>query len=191
MDGADAYPLDWPEGWPRCDYPEHSRFKTTFTIARDCLVDELRMLGAKYVVISTDVPLRRDGLPMAKRREPDDKGVAVYFQYRGKPMTFACDRWAKVEDNLQAIRRTIEAIRGIERWGASDMMERAFTGFLRLPSSDWRSVLGVPPDCDNLTVVKFHYRSKAQLTHPDKPGGDEAAFQAVNQAWREAQEALS
>jgi hypothetical protein len=49
-------------------------------------------------------------------------------------MCFACDRWDSVADNVQAIRKTIEALRGIERWGTGDMVQRAFAGFVALPS---------------------------------------------------------
>ncbi len=36
-------------------------------------------------------------------------------------------------DNIQAIRKTIEAMRGLERWGVSDMLQRTFSGFKALP----------------------------------------------------------
>ena len=60
-------------------------------------------------------------------------------------MCFACDKWRDVYDNIYAIGKTIEALRGIERWGTGDMVEQAFTGFVALPSpkSPWE-ILGVP-----------------------------------------------
>jgi hypothetical protein len=94
-------------------------------------------------------PLRRDGLPLANHRTPSDLGVAVYFTYRGRQMCLACDQWDKIQDNIHAIRKTIEAFRGIPRWGTGDMMERAFTGFEELPAPGqqakrpWWQVLGV------------------------------------------------
>lgn len=45
---------------------------------------------------------------------------------------------------MQAVRKTIEALRGIARWGTGDMMEAAFTGFEALPApTSWRKTLGV------------------------------------------------
>jgi hypothetical protein len=79
MTGVDAYPLCWPVGRPRTQYPKRSRFETTFSLARDCLMQEIRMLGGKDPVLSTNIPLRRDGLPLANHRMPHDLGVAVYF----------------------------------------------------------------------------------------------------------------
>ncbi len=55
--------------------------------ARDDLVAELRRFGAKDVVLSTSVPLRLDGLPLAAARQPDDPGVAVYFSLTGDMTT--------------------------------------------------------------------------------------------------------
>ena len=46
-------------------------------------------------------------------------------------------------------------MRGIERWGSAEMLDRAFTGFEALPSPDmvtpapnkaWWEILGVTPD---------------------------------------------
>jgi hypothetical protein len=65
-----AYPLQWPDGRPRT--PAHRRtkaaFSTTFAVARDNLVAEVRRLGGRNLVISTNVPLRQDGLPSARAR---------------------------------------------------------------------------------------------------------------------------
>ncbi len=189
---VDAFPLCWPAGWPRCKRAEHGRFQTSFAKARDGLMEELRLMGAKNIVLSTNIELRRDGLPYANQRQPEDSGVAVYFQHKGMSMTFACDRWRKVEDNTQAIRKTIEALRGIERWGASDMMKRAFSGFAALPSSAaanasaWWAVLGVTQGAD-FDAVRAAYQQKRKSTHPDHCGTTEQ-FKAVQQAWRQFQE---
>lgn len=190
---VDAFPLCWPKGWPRTKRPETARFATSFATARDMLMEELRLMGARNIVLSTNIALRRDGLPYASQKQPDDAGVAVYFEYKQRSMTFACDRWRKVEDNTQAIRKTIEALRGIERWGASDMMERAFTGFQALPSSAsnaagaWWVVLEVDHNAspDN---VRAAYQRRRKQTHPDH-GGTADQFSAVQRAWEQYQEA--
>lgn len=190
-----AYPLYWPDGRKRTRYPEPSRFKSSFAVARDELVCEIERLRGNYYygpnpILSTNVALRNDGVPYANRAEPDDSGVAVYFQYKKKlQMCFACDKYAKVWENFVAIRKTIEAIRGIERWGSSDMMERAFQGFVALPSNDWRSVLCVGQDV-TLADARSAYRRLAATTHPDKSGGDTESFQRLNAAWRQAERAL-
>lgn len=186
-----AYPLAWPEGWKRTQREdrERSKFKSTFAVARDELMTEIARLQGRYhrgrdPILSTNVALRQDGLPYANQREPEDSGVAVYFEYHGKPMVFACDKYSKVWENMVAIRKTIEAIRGMERWGASDMMERAFQGFTALPdqsSGSWWSVLGVSSSCSPSEAEAAYRRLRSQ-SHPDR-GGDATAFDRVQRAW--------
>lgn len=146
---------------------------------------ELELMGAKHIVLSTNVELRQDGLPYASRKEPEDPGAAVYFEYQDKPMVFACDRWDGVRNNIQALRKTVAAIRGIERWGASDMMERAFSGFQAITDQSagkWWAVLGVSPTATH-HEVQIAFQQKRRDSHPDKPNGSHGQFIAVNKAW--------
>jgi hypothetical protein len=191
MSNIDAYPLFWPHSWPRTSRPMAARFETSFASARDNLFYELKMLGAKNIVLSTNVELRRDGLPYAGRK-PEDPAVAVYFEREGQGQCIPCDKWSRVEDNIQAIRKTIEALRGLERWGAKNMVDAAFQGFKALPSSvdntdnrPWWEVLGIPSD-SNPVEIKRAYIEQAQRWHPDKPDGDAAKFSQVKAAYEQA-----
>jgi len=82
MEGIEAYPLHWPHGWKRRNRRERAKFSTSFANARDGLIDELRLMGAKNIVLSTNIELRRDGLPYAKAKQPEDPGIAIYFQHK-------------------------------------------------------------------------------------------------------------
>ena len=138
-------------------------------------------MGGINPVISTNVKLRRDGLPYAGQREPDDKAVAVYFTYNRVPMCFACDQWDRLKDNMQAIHKTIEALRGIERWGSGDMMQQAFQGFVALPApAKPHDVLGVPIGASEADIVAA-WRERAKRCHPDN-GGDADEFQRITAA---------
>ena len=191
-----AYPLQWPEGWGRT--PTHKRrhnhrFDVTPGKARQELVWEIERMGGRHIVISTNIPVRRDGFPYAaaRGREPDDRGVAVYFVRDGRQMCFACDQWDLVHHNMRAIEKTIWALRGLERWGASEAMERAFTGFEALPPpSGWRQDLGFARD-DNPTIteIRIRFRDLAKTHHPDH-GGDVKSFQKLDAAYRKACEEL-
>lgn len=190
----DRYPLHWPDGWPRTNNRKSSQFSTRFATARDGLLDEVRRLGGRQIVLSTNVELRRDGLPYANQRNPDDPGVAVYFQLRGESQVFACDRWAKVEENIQAIRKTIEAIRGIERWGSSEMMNRMFRGFQALPEGttaanpSWAHVLELNASAlMGISEAEAAYRRLAKKVHPDT-GGSHEQMSRLNQAIQEARQ---
>lgn len=190
---AEAFPLAWPAGWARTALRKSARFDMSMATARDHLMNELRIMGARYPVLSTNVALRRDGLPYANQPEPSDPGVAVYFEWHGKQMTFACDRWDKVRDNVRAIGKTIEAIRGIERWGASDMMERAFSAFEALPPpgggvslSCW-AVLDIPAGSP-VSDIERAYRAKAKDAHPYR-GGTREQWDTLCAAYEQARAA--
>lgn len=189
------YPLYWPEGRPRT--PTHrrqrSRFRTGFGMAVREVMGELRRLGARSCVVSTNVPTRRDGLPLASAKRVDDPGVAVYFRYKDRQMAFACDRWDKAEDNIWAVAKTIVAMRGIERWGSGDMTDSAFSGFQALPPPSkrkWREVLMVGDAALTIDVAEKIYRQLAKEAHPDT-GGSEDRMAELNVAIADARMELS
>jgi hypothetical protein len=191
---AESYPLHWPEGWPRTPHQKRldsSRFMTTFDKAKRDLYAELRRLGARNIVLSSNLPLRNDGEPRADaaRRRIDDPGVAVYFTFNGNQMVMARDAYWRTHDNLRSIGLAVEHLRGLERHGGGTMMERAFSGFTALPAPgavrSWREVLGIlPGTAVNAEVVNIFYRQKARTAHPDN-GGSNAAMAELNAA-REA-----
>ena len=192
MDLKSAYPLAWPVGVPKAATRERSRFRLSFAGARDALVHELKSLEATDVVLSTNVRLRGDGLPYSGEREPEDPGVAVYFTLGRRPHTMTCDRWKTVAANLQALNLTVEAMRGIARWGSTEMRDQAFSGFRQLEPAgyDWRSVFHVRPgEVIALDTVKSIYRAAALREHPDR-GGNQAAMVKLNEAWEAAQKEL-
>jgi hypothetical protein len=190
-----AYPLQWPIGWPTT--PANRRYRSRFGVTQDKaqreIVSEVQRLGGHNLVISTNIQLRRDGLPYTRQTMLDEPGVAVYFTLKGEQKCFACDRWDLVKDNMQAIAKTIEALRGIERWGSSKMVEQAFRGFTPLPAPDqpknWWTILGCG---QNVTFDEMEaaYRSKTRLAHPDV-GGSHAAMAELNAARDQARKELA
>lgn len=178
----DSYPLNWPSGKAREKYPvRNCRFEAVMATATRDLLHEVKLLGGRDLVISSNVRLKSNGLPYSNEPEPIDKGVAVYFMYKKKQMCFACDKWNLVRDNLWAITKTISALRGIERWGSGDMVEQAFTGFTALPAAEqpWQ-VLGVSSTATE-DEIQAAYRRLASENHPDK-GGDEHYMARINYA---------
>lgn len=189
----EACPLTWPEGWPRL--PDHkrasSRYEVTFLKARDHLVRQIELAGGRDIVVSTNVPLRRDGLPLANMSEPKDPGVAAYWTDRKKkPRVVACDHWRKVRDNLRAVGLTVEALRSIERAGATELLERAYSGFAALPppADHWR-ILGLERGASRSTITQ-RYHELASINHPDK-GGSNGQMARVNDAYRRAIEEVA
>lgn len=179
---TEAYPLTWPPGRPRAKYPEVSDFRVALGKSIAEIRDEVRRLGGSSLIISSNLPTRRDGLPYANSAQPGDRGVAVYFTYKKRPMCFACDRWNKVEDNMRAISKTIEALRGIGRWGTGNMIEQAFTGFTALPAPEsWWQILGLKgPNAPRQDIEQAHRRLIMEH-HPDR-GGDAEKAARINRA---------
>ena len=207
-------PAAWPAGWERTE--PHRRQDSQFgdrrwqpggrktdhdAWARDHLVKQVQLLGGRGLVLSTNVELRRDGLPYANRRAPEDPGVAVYWLTKdGEWRVVACDKWKRVWENMRAIGLTLEALRGLERWGASGVLERAFQGFKVLPGSDdelatqnWAVTLevgglvehvrrGDMAPAELLALAEAHYRRFAKDAHPDRPGGDPKRMAQLNAA---------
>lgn len=174
----EGYPLQYPIQKKRTllHEREYARFRTTFAKTRDSLLNEIRLLGGKYPIISSNLMLKRDGIPYANQQEPEDSGVAVYFELFGKQQCIPCDKWKKVVNNITAIEKTINALRGIERWGGKDMVEASFQGFLALPSPDQINKISniqYFADCINEEEKTQRYKILIKKLHPDVGGTNE------------------
>jgi hypothetical protein len=151
-------------------------------------------MGATDIIISSNMQYRLDGVPHT-RQSVRDTGVAVYFKHNGEEQCIPCDSWFTLEENLRALAKTIEAMRGIERWGGEALMNAAFSGFKQLPPSTivtpppdrekrpWWVVLGVDRDAD-VPTIKQAYRRAQATSHPDA-GGSSYDFQEVQSAYEE------
>jgi hypothetical protein len=192
-----AFPLSWPAGYERT--PAHlqkeSRFVNTLARARDELKNEMRKLGSTDLVISSNVPLKQNGDLRAdfSRFKNDDSGVAIYFKWRGRDIAMACDQYLEVWENITALTKAIDAIRGLERWGVSEFLDRAFTGFQALPaagetSEDVWTTLGITRTNDMAAVIAAYY-AKSKIHHPDQ-GGDPHSFHQLTEAFKTAKQII-
>jgi hypothetical protein len=199
---VEAYPLHWPPGWPRTkpyDRASDNRFGghgKRLTMGRTIvqLVDELRLLGATKVVVSSNIPTRGNGLPYAEYRLIDDPGIACYFWIKGRPLVMARDGFISPAGNVRSLTLAIEGLRQLERHGGSVMLERAFEGFLAIAPPDhkkpWRQVFGLTPDWrGSISQVTALFRAKAKDRHPDA-GGSDTLMAELNIALREARDEL-
>jgi hypothetical protein len=190
-----SFPLEWPAGRPWTSTRKEALFRTegrrlTLTSARARLRDQLGMMtrtGQNWrttnVVLSTNIRFTLAGTRdmNVSRRDPDNPGVALYFDLDRRPHVLACDRWDTVADNIGAIAAHIEALRGQERWGVADLRQ-AFAGHVALPAPDpWWPVLGVTRDAP-LEQVTRAYRQLARTAHPDA-GGNRAEWDRLNAAY--------
>lgn len=205
-----AYPLRWPEGWPKTPSDKRSRgyqfkrtgnYLPTFAHGREGLLAELDRLGARNIVISSSIDVRADGAPR-QGVDPDrftlrDPGVAVYFYLNNRQMVMAQDAYDSPGVNLRSLTLAVEAMRALERHGGGTMMSKAFDGFAALPppanarpKRPWWQVLGYPADPTerpylSVPEVEARFRAMAKKLHPDA-GGDSAGMADLAAARDEA-----
>ncbi len=208
MPKRDPYPLQWPDGWARTpnwkrDVP---KFIAKLARDRDAVIRRLERRSAANIVITSDLPVRGDGLPYANATA-QDPGIAVWWVEKGAERVMACDRWRTVSYNLRAIEKSLDAMAGLDRWGASQVVERAFAGFAALPAGDqaerkeqWYEILGATDVYslynddklsreDLMTIIKMRHRAAIKEVHPDVgDGGNEAT--RLNAALDEAKKVL-
>lgn len=198
----ESFPLSWPLGRPRTPAGSRKRAlfgtrvagprKLTIDAATARLRETIGLLRASSLVISTNLQLRRDGLPRSGQGEPSDPGVAVYFaifrDLKNTSYVVACDKWDRVADNIAAIAAHLEAMRGQERWGCGSL-EQAFAGYKALAAADavkqWWTILGFPKPPERWATVEAKHLELVRKHHPDR-GGNASQMAEVNAARDEA-----
>lgn len=194
----ESYPLHWPMGYQRTRSRKRSGFKQTMDGAQRFLHNEIRKLGARKLIVSSNIPLRNDGgmYSAYMNKRLDDPGVAIYFELKGKQISMCCDQYISVWENVYALGKGIEALRGMDRWGVSDFLDRAFTGFTALPEPaqvqkrEWWVVMDYQRKPNNAVWdwagVEAQYKSLAKKLHPDVTGGSTEKFQELVEAFDQA-----
>lgn len=128
MNALAPCPLAWPTGEPRAARRGFATFEvTSFARVREGVERSIALLGGNAgIVISCNLPMGSNGEPLDVPA-PRDPGVAVYWtqlRHAAPPLRshIACDRWRSVLHNLHAIELTLEARRGLARWGCTDLV---------------------------------------------------------------------
>lgn len=186
-----AYPLHWPPDMGRTASRPASRFNTSVSQAAKNVMDELRRFAndssrrVENIIISSNVTLTD--------HRPRDPGVAAYFRWDGIDCCIAVDRYAKPEENLQAIAKVIEAERTKLRHGGLNIVRASFRGYAHLPppkgpdgqiARPWWQELGFESS-PALSDAEARYRALVKEHHPDR-GGSAARFNAITDAIRQA-----
>lgn len=165
-----AFPLHWPKGRSKTKSRGQSKFKVKPAQAYADMMDELRRFGATNVVISSNIPTRMDGSPYRDGLDQplEDPGVTVWFTKRKRQFCFPCDSYRKPWENMRAIYIAIKGFRDMERHGATQIMDQAFSGFIALPAPDdisdapdkaWWIVLGLDEPTKRRSEVEAAYKN--------------------------------
>lgn len=201
--------LMWPDGWG--ETPAQNRKVSAFGYdspnnRAEQIASEVELFHGTNLRITCNAPLHsRDRLYQAFRQPKtaaerhamdEEPGCAIYFDRKGKPIAIGCDRYVDLQSNMRAITLTLGAIRGIERWGSSELLERSVAGFAELPAPGaivnvdrpYWAVLAIAPDA-SLDVAEAVYRSLVKKHHPDV-GGDPSRFLEIQAAIEQAREVL-
>lgn len=134
-------PLDaWAE--PETKWRMPSPFSATWQSTLDLLTRETTSLDARLVVIQLDVTdgeIRRDGMLRADAKV-GHPGAVVSFDSKFGPLRYAADTYRGTykqpawQANVRAIALSLEALRAVDRWGASKRGEQ-YRGWTALPAS--------------------------------------------------------
>ena len=161
----EAFPLSWPDDWPRTrpqDQKPMASWKRTANEYREELAKELDRGKVLNAVISTNVPLNTR-MQMTRGVEPRDVGVAIYFS---KPVKEDF-RWqdalsihdpAPTEDQIHAAYRRLAALHHPDKGGDIEMF-RALTQH-RDNAINWATQKTKAPDlviaCDLFREVRLN-----------------------------------
>lgn len=147
--------------------------------------------------------VRRDGGLRADAKVTSP-GVVVSFESVHGPLRYVCDtfeaRWAGQmpgwQANVRAIALGLEALRKVNRYGIAGSGQQ-YTGWAALGAGSTltpeqealetlrrHAGLSSGPDYDDAEGIKSAWRAAARATHPDRPGGDRHAFEAVQAAYQ-------
>lgn len=202
-------------GWPHEFTAERTRgrFDSSLTETLELLKRELRMLqptshtfpdSVLQLALREQDFRRTDGMPRAGS-VPTHPGVILNIEPRDRPpLSFPCDTFTHWHANLRAIALTLEALRKIDRYGAtetgqqyrgwqaieakassSDQVAAACRVLARVawPTyetdayAEWASKIAADPE-----IGRHTYRRARRNAHPDRNSGDQALWNQVEAA---------
>jgi len=186
----------WPGEVRGTSERRRALFKSTPGRTMTELEYELRFVGAQDVTVRgfwLEKDFRRDGSLRAGAR-PTSPGVILEYYAADEKYRFACDTFGFWEHNLKAIVKTLENLRGIDRWGV--VKGEQYIGFKALPEKASETLTtdaaltiistesGVPIDLVTRDVeqIRRAIRTARAKTHPDAINGNHDAFVRVNTA---------
>jgi hypothetical protein len=178
----EAYPLHWPQDWPRTR-PQDQRamkpWKRTANQYREELAKELDRRKTPVAIISSNVPLNVRGV-MTAGIEPRDVGVAIYFSmptkedFRWQDALQLQNIVVPTEDQVNTAYRKLAAQYHPDRLGGGDREMFLALSQHRDNALRWINRATAPPEhaiaCDtfktvtwNLAAIAFTLKAMRQI----------------------------
>ncbi|GAA4075604.1 hypothetical protein ACFFOS_27510 [Nocardioides kongjuensis] len=181
-----------------------TRFSSSWPETEELLLAEVGRLRGRDIVVEVDLregDLRVDGRPKAKAQAATPAVVVAFETVAHGPMLYRCDTFTTSyydqgpawQHNVRAIAKTLEALRAVDRYGATETGQqyqgfRAIGGGTPMPAAppamprhEAENVLihwsGGPGPIDERA-----YRRARGAAHPDRHGGDRTAWDQVERA---------
>lgn len=195
--------------WPGKLGMRNGQFRTTYIATLDKLEYELSRIKARDITIEAGFAasqLRNDGWPRGGDVRPSHPGVILYCTTPDGPLRFACGTFLSHHQNLHAIALTLEALRAVDRYGATQAHEQ-YKGFAALPpaataaatkgwtledAAVWLAsrtpwALNGAELLGNYESYRRAYREAAAQLHPDRAGSADGfhALQVVAELMEE------
>lgn len=184
--------------WPgkKTSYRQRAPFKAHATRLWDLLERELVRVNARDVSLFgywRQKDFKRDGGVYADAR-PTEPGIILEFVKGKDRMRFQCDKFPVWLDNVDAIGRSLEALRMMDRYGV--MAGQQYEGFKALPSKatdtptseEALETIARAARCTPASIridgeaMAQAIRVAKRNAHPDYRGGTAAEFQRVQHA---------
>lgn len=199
---------------------EGSRFTASWSDTQELLDREVRMIDGGHLVIGIDVreqDFRIDGRLRANARPVATSAVEVALDSRHGPLLYRCDQYGYLpyrnrmelwQHNVRAVALTLEALRAVDRYGASRSGEQyrgykaigagtGLGGSTGMTTSDAAAILlrvaGLVYEPTREVVTALGGARLVRLaraaTHPDRHGGDTGQWHLVDNAVQTLQRA--
>ena len=184
---------NWPGDFTR--NRQRSRFDAAWSDTLELLRRELRMLGARQIVLQvamTEQDFRIDGYPRAQAKA-EHPGVILSLESRHGALSWPCDTFTTWQDNVRAIALAMEALRKVDRYGVTKRGEQ-YTGWKALPPGSGAPashmtrdealalVKDLTPPSKRDEPVERLVRWAKIGAHPDRHDGDHALAYKVDEA---------
>lgn len=203
------------ESWthPKGPTQDYCRFKTPPGSTISGLRCELARIGVGEAIIQMDLEdkdIRNDGQPRANANPERSRIIVSFVHPKQGALSYPCWTFPRWIDNVRAVSKTLEALRAMDRYGATRTGQQ-YTGWKALPPGSSAIIPAQAPSEDmdiegcaellieyadqpydedlveevstKMEVLKEIYKQASRNHHPDAVGGGDGDIIKINKAY--------